>query len=122
MSAFGDVANIVPLQIWEGATARAWSGERAALAAIVLEPHSVVPEHSHDNEQTGILIHGRLTFRIGSETKELSAGATWVVTPNTPHEVEAGEGGATLIELFAPPRTDWNALPSVECGPIAPFG
>ena len=121
MSAFEDVRTIVPLRIWDGVVARVWSGEHAALAAIELEPSSIVPEHSHDNEQTGLLLRGSLTFRVGEETKELVPGATWVVPAKVPHEVHVGAEGALLVELFAPPRSDWVGLPTVEPGPVAPF-
>ena len=33
-----------------------------------------VPEHSHANEQVGILIEGSVTFRIGDETAEVEPG------------------------------------------------
>jgi quercetin dioxygenase-like cupin family protein len=120
MSAFDDLREIVPLQIWEGVVGRAVEGREATLAAIELEPDVAVPEHQHVNEQTGILIRGTLTFRVGDETKELAPGATWVIPAKIPHSVQAGGAGAFLIELFAPPRTDWGGLERLE--PSAPPG
>ncbi len=66
-----------------------------------------MPEHQHVNEQIGILTGGSLTFWIGGEEGELRPGATWVIPANTPHSVRSGPDGATLIEVFSPPRTDW---------------
>jgi len=110
MSHFEDIAEIEPLQIWDGLVGWAVSGEEAALTAIEIEPNAVVPEHSHPNEQTGILIKGSLTFRIGDERRELEPGALWVIPADVPHDVVAGPDGAFLVELFAPPRADWGHL------------
>ena len=85
-------------------------GDEATLAAIELEPGAVVPEHAHLNEQTGILVSGSLTFTIGGETKEVRPGAMWVIPAHTPHSVVVGPDGASLVELFAPPRADWGGL------------
>jgi quercetin dioxygenase-like cupin family protein len=122
MSAFSDLRELVPQQIWEGVVGRSVHGAAATLAAIELAPNADVPEHAHPNEQTGLLLHGSLTFRIGEETKELGPGAMWVIPANTPHQVEAGADGAALVELFAPPRADWAGLERLQPGPAHAFG
>jgi quercetin dioxygenase-like cupin family protein len=120
LSAFDHLAEIIPLQIWNGVVGRVVSGKQASLAAVSLEPDTKVPEHSHVNEQTGMLVSGSLTFRIGDESKDLAPGATWVIPANVPHSVDAGPEGAFLIELFAPPRDDWAGLERLE--PSRPAG
>jgi quercetin dioxygenase-like cupin family protein len=120
VSAFDDLREIVPLQIWNGVVGRAVSGEEATLVAIDLEAGTEVPEHRHVNEQIGILLRGSLTFRIGDERKELRPGSTWVIPADVPHSVDAGPEGAFLVELFAPPRADWAALERLE--PSTPQG
>ncbi len=107
MTAFDHLNEIAPNVIWDGVIGRSLHGAEATLAAIELEPDADVPEHAHVNEQIGILIGGGLTFRIGDEQRELRPGATWVIPAHTPHSVTAGPEGATLIEVFAPARTDW---------------
>ena len=121
MSAFDELREIVPLQVWGGVVARAVSGEEATLAAIELDPNTEVPEHHHVNEQIGILVRGALTFVIGEESKELGPGATWVIPADVPHAVSVGPGGAFLIELFAPPRADWGGLDRLEPSPPPGF-
>jgi quercetin dioxygenase-like cupin family protein len=110
MSAFGDIGSSDPLQIWDGVAGWTAGGDRVTLALIELEPDSVVPEHSHENEQVGILLKGSMTFRIGGEARDLTAGATWSIPSGTPHDVRTGPDGATLVEVFAPGRTDWSGL------------
>jgi quercetin dioxygenase-like cupin family protein len=110
MTAFSDISQLEILQIWDGVTGRAVAGEEATLAYIELEPNTVVPEHRHPNEQTGLLVRGSLRFTIGDEAKDLAPGAMWVIPADVPHTVTAGPDGAALAELFAPPRADWAAL------------
>jgi len=119
MTSFGSTGGIEHLRIWDGITAQAVEGERTTLAVIDLEPGSTVPEHHHDNEQLGVLVRGTMTFRIGEETRELSAGDTWRILSHVPHEVTAGPDGALAVECFAPARADWAGLERVP-GRAAP--
>jgi quercetin dioxygenase-like cupin family protein len=121
LSAFDDLREIVPLQVWTGVVGRAVSGNEATLAAIELDAGTQVPEHQHVNEQIGILISGTLTFRIGDESKDLRPGSTWVIPANVPHSVDTGPDGAFLIELFAPPRADWAGLERLTPSPPPGF-
>jgi quercetin dioxygenase-like cupin family protein len=77
-----------------------------------------VPEHQHVNEQTGILLRGSLTFTIGEESKEVRPGAMGVIPANVPHSVTVGPEGATLAELFSPPRADWSGLERLPAAPV----
>jgi quercetin dioxygenase-like cupin family protein len=120
MSAFDDLRDISPLQVWPGLIARALTGNEATLAQIELEPNVDVPEHSHVNEQIGILTAGSMTFRIGDEEQELQPGATWVIPAHVPHSVSSGAQGAALIEVFVPRRDDWADREVLE--PRAPNG
>jgi len=108
MSAFDRLHDIAPQQIWPGLIGRSVQGDSATLSAIELDPGIDVPEHSHVNEQIGILTGGSITFRIGGEEQELAPGATWIIPAHVPQSVRSGPHGATLIELFAPRRDDWG--------------
>jgi len=117
MSAFADLAGIGPQDIWNGVVVRAVHGERITLGVVELGPDAVVPEHSHENEQLGIVLSGAVMFRVGDETRELGPGGTWRIPANVPHEVTAGPQGAAVIDVFAPTRDDWSAF---EPGPARP--
>ncbi len=119
MSAFVDLGEIAPQVLFDGLLARTVVGERMTLAVIELEPNSVVPEHSHDNEQLGVLASGSVTFRIGDEERELGPGSTWRIPAHVSHEVRTGPDGAVAVEVFAPARTDWDGLERGE--PTAPI-
>lgn len=117
MTSFDHIDTVTPLVVRNGVVGRALPGEQVTLALIELDPDSVVPEHAHPNEQVGILLRGSLRFRIGDEERELLRGATWSIPAHAPHEVHAGPEGATLVEAFAPARTDWAALERLDAAP-----
>ena len=110
MSFFQHLDGMERLQIWDGLVGRSASGSEASLVVIEIEPDTAVPEHQHPNEQTGLLLKGTMTFTVGGETQELRPGAMWVIPGEVPHNVRSGPDGALLVELFAPPRTDWGDL------------
>jgi quercetin dioxygenase-like cupin family protein len=110
VSAFEKLERVAPLPIWHGIVARAVSGERLTLSVVELDPGAVVAEHAHENEQLGLVLQGSMDFRVGGERRELGPGETWTIPPNTPHEAVAGQDGAVVIDVFAPPRDDWAAL------------
>jgi quercetin dioxygenase-like cupin family protein len=110
VSAFAELPAIGPQDIWNGVAVRAVHGERLTLGIVELEPDSVVPEHSHENEQLGMVLAGSLTFRVADESRELGPGGTWRIPANVPHEVVTGPDGAVVIDVFAPTRDDWSAF------------
>ncbi len=114
---FGELAALQPLQVWDGVVAWAVHGEGVTLTLIELEPGAVIPEHRHENEQVGILVSGSLSFRIGDESRDVDPGATWRIGANTPHELTIGGEGAVVVEVFAPPRDDWESLERLEPRP-----
>ena len=117
MSAFDELGEIEAQALFEGIAARAVHGERITLAVVELDPDTVLPEHSHENEQLGIVLRGSLTFRVGSEERLLGPGDTWRIPSNTPHFAQTGAEGAVVIDVFAPPRADWEAAERLESRP-----
>jgi len=117
VSAFDNIRAIPPQQVWERILARSVQGERLTLAVVELEPGAVAAEHSHENEQLGIVLRGSIRFRVGNEERELGPGGTWNIPPGTPHEATAGADGATVIDVFAPGRNDWAAFERQEARP-----
>lgn len=84
-------------------------GDRMMLAHVYLKKGSIVPRHSHDNEQLTYILEGALRFSIGDDGAEeiiVRAGEVLVIPSNVPHQAEALED--TLdVDVFSPPRQDW---------------
>ena len=114
---FESIAALEPYAIFPGAVARAVHGARLTLAVIDLEPGCAVPEHDHHNEQLGVVIRGSVTMVIEGESRILHAGETYFAPAGVPHAATAGEGGATVVDVFSPARADWEALTRLEPSP-----
>lgn len=110
MSNLSTLAEIAPIQVWDGIRARRVQGEQLTLAVVELDPDAIVPEHTHPAEQNGLVISGRMTFRVGDEERELGPGGTWRILGGMPHSATAGPDGAVVIDVFSPIRADWDAL------------
>jgi quercetin dioxygenase-like cupin family protein len=118
MTNLADLAEIVPIQVFDGIRARRVEGERITLAVVELDPGAVVPEHRHPHEQNGMVITGQMTFRVGPDERVLGPGGTWRILGDVPHTATAGPDGAVVIDVFSPIRSDWEALPVL--GPEQP--
>jgi quercetin dioxygenase-like cupin family protein len=114
MSAFDSLSSLDLQRIWDGVHGRVIHGDRQTFSVVELDANSVVPEHSHDQEQLGMCISGSLLFRVGDESRELGPGETWSIPGNVPHEVQVGPDGAVVIDVFAPTRDDWREAPNVD--------
>jgi quercetin dioxygenase-like cupin family protein len=117
MSVFADFATETPLRIWDGVVGRAVHGERVTLSVVELDAGTVIPEHTHENEQVGLVVVGSVVFRVGHERRKLGPGGGWCIIANTPHEVVTGPDGAVVVEAFSPCRDDWNRLEREEPRP-----
>ena len=85
------------------------TARRMMLAQVFLDKGSVVPMHSHENEQLTYILEGALHFWIGDDGQEevvVRAGEVLVIPSHVPHKAEALED--TLdVDIFSPPRQDW---------------
>jgi len=81
-------------------------GETVMVARVLLKKGSVVPRHSHHNEQVTYILEGALKFIIDGKEVVVSAGEVLCIPPNMPHEAEALEDTVDL-DIFNPPREDW---------------
>jgi quercetin dioxygenase-like cupin family protein len=88
---------------------RVITSDRMMLAHVYLAKGSIVPRHSHENEQLTYILQGALKFWIGDDGAQeliVRAGEVLVIPSNVPHRAEALED--TLdVDVFDPPRKDW---------------
>ncbi len=82
------------------------AGERTMLARIILRKGSIVPQHSHDNEQITYVLEGALKFVIEGKELIVRGGEILIIPSNMPHSAEALEDTVDL-DIFCPPREDW---------------
>lgn len=90
---------------------RTVTGDQAQVSLFHLKAGAEVPRHQHENEQLTIVLSGAIRFVYGpadEESRTLRPGEVLVTPPDLPHRVEVLED-TQVIDVFAPPRTDWAA-------------
>jgi quercetin dioxygenase-like cupin family protein len=95
------------MQLFPGALSGLVAGQQLMLSFLELEQGSRVPEHSHPHEQAGLMLEGKLRFRIGNEEQVLAPGDAFLVPPDMAHSGEVLEGPARVLDIFSPPREDY---------------
>ncbi|MBW4437057.1 MAG: cupin domain-containing protein [Pleurocapsa minor GSE-CHR-MK-17-07R] len=81
--------------------------DEAMLCEFFLERDSVVPDHSHMNDQVGYVIHGRVEMTIGGIAKVLVRGDSYAIPGGIVHSARALED-SIAIDVFSPPRDDYR--------------
>ena len=88
---------------------RVVTGDRTMLAHVYLAKDSIVPKHSHDNEQFTYILEGALHFWLGEDGDvelDVRAGEVLHIPSNLPHKAQALEDTVDL-DVFTPVRQDW---------------
>lgn len=72
-----------------------------------IEPHAVLPEHSHPHEQVCHVIDGQFELTIDGESKVLEAGGVGIIPS---HAVHSGKAltHCHVIDVFYPIREDYR--------------
>ena len=94
-------------ELTKGITTRIFPGEKAMLSLVRVEPNAKGTVHSHDEEQWGFLIKGSLTRFHGEEKFEAVQGDFWRTPGGIMHSVIGGPKGALILDVFAPPRSEY---------------
>jgi quercetin dioxygenase-like cupin family protein len=95
------------MELFPGAQSGLVAGRQLMLSFLEMEAGAKVPEHSHPHEQAGLMLEGRLRFRIGGEERVLGPGDAFLVPPDMVHAGEVLEGPARVLDIFSPPREDY---------------
>jgi quercetin dioxygenase-like cupin family protein len=82
------------------------TGQEVMLARILLKKGSIVPQHSHHNEQFSYVLDGAVKFWIDGKEIIVRSGEVLGIPGHMPHKVEALEDSVSL-DVFSPPRADW---------------
>ena len=81
-------------------------GEKTHMVKLIFGKGSVVPVHSHSQEQTGYLIKGKIVLTIDGVEHEIDEGDSWSIGGNVSHGAAMTED-SVAVEIFSPPREDY---------------
>ena len=85
------------------------TGELMTVARIYFEDGSVVPMHSHHNEQVTQVLKGTMRFVFGDDrakSVDIGPGGVVVIPAHVPHEARC-MGDVEEMDMWAPRRDDW---------------
>jgi quercetin dioxygenase-like cupin family protein len=92
----------------DGVTTRIFVGEKAMLSVARLAPNAAGQVHSPAEEQWGICLGGDCVRIQDGEEVPVKAGDFWCTPGGVPHGIRAGAKGATVIDIFSPPRGEYT--------------
>ena len=98
----------IPRKLADGISARIFVGEQAMLSIVRVEPNSQGKNHSHPEEQWGILLEGECVRIQGDQEIVVKAGDFWHTPGNVVHGIRTGSVGALVLDIFSPPRQDYK--------------
>lgn len=90
-----------------GVTLRTMWGEKIMMSMVDIAPNSVVPMHSHPNEQAGMVLEGEFDFTIGGETTRMKQGDVYIIPGGVEHGLVANDEPSKALDIFSPPREDY---------------
>jgi quercetin dioxygenase-like cupin family protein len=98
----------IPRTLAEGITTRIFPGQHVMLSVVDVAPHSAGTPHSHPEEQWGVLLKGECVRVQGGEEIAMKAGDFWCTPGGVMHTVRTGAAGATILDIFSPPREEYR--------------
>ncbi len=103
-----DLSNGIPRELAEGLSTRIFVGEQAMLSIVTIEPNANGNSHSHPEEQWGYLLKGSGVRTQAGQEVQVKVGDFWRTPGGVPHSFKGGAEGATVLDLFAPPREEYK--------------
>lgn len=94
-------------QLAEGISTRIFPGDQAMLSLVRCESNAAGSIHSHPQEQWGVCLEGS-GVRIQDDVEvAFSKGDFWRTPGGVEHGIRVGPDGATVLDIFAPPRDEY---------------
>ncbi|MGI9354705.1 MAG: cupin domain-containing protein [Rhizobiaceae bacterium] len=91
----------------KGLTTTIFSGEKAMLSVVTIEPGAMGVMHSHAEEQWGVVLEGSATRYQDDLTFEIVEGDFFRTPPHAKHTMKAGSDGVRVLDIFAPVREEY---------------
>lgn len=81
-------------------------GQHTLMVEFLLDKGSDLPKHTHPHEQTGYLVSGHITLRVGPEESEIRPGDSWTIPGNVEHSATIHQD-SVAVEVFSPVRKEY---------------
>lgn len=107
-SFYCDLPHREPKEMVPGVSIRTFWGKEMLISFADFKRQAVVPEHQHQEEQMGVIIHGEIELTIGGETRWLKPGDSYIIPSQVTHSARAGDAPARAMDIFSPVRKDYQ--------------
>jgi quercetin dioxygenase-like cupin family protein len=99
-----EIDEIETVQFAQGLTFRPVLGKDALVNWVSYEPYTVVPVHSHVEEQFTFVLDGEFEFECDGETRTLRRGSVVHIPAGVPHGARTYDTTCLQVDVFSPPR------------------
>ncbi|MCL2151406.1 MAG: cupin domain-containing protein [Oscillospiraceae bacterium] len=93
--------------IGKNADMRVITSENISVSEFEFRETIDLPIHSHNSEQTTIVVEGEMTIRYGTIEKKMSAGDACIIPANIPHCATISKIPFKSYDIFYPFREDF---------------
>jgi quercetin dioxygenase-like cupin family protein len=108
---FFNISNMqqgIARKLGEGIATRIFVGENVMISVARIEPNTAGSVHSHPEEQWGLLLEGACVRIQDGEDVAVEVGDFWCTPGGVEHGIRTGAEGATVIDVFSPPRPEYR--------------
>ena len=103
-----DMSQGISRTLADGLETRVFPGENVMLSVVRIGPNKSGEVHSHPQEQWGVLLEGSGVRTQDGVEHEVQAGNFWQTPGNVPHGFRADSEGAVVLDIFSPPREEYQ--------------
>jgi quercetin dioxygenase-like cupin family protein len=103
-----DMSQGIARTLSEGLETRIFPGDNVMLSVVRIGPDKSGAEHSHPQEQWGVLLEGSGVRTQDGVEHAVAAGDFWQTPGDMPHSFRAGAEGAVVLDVFSPPREEYR--------------
>jgi quercetin dioxygenase-like cupin family protein len=89
-----------------GVRTRTFWGENMLAGVVDLDANTIVPAHSHPQEQCTYLLEGELVMEVGGQKHAMRPGEMFIIPGNVEHGVYVGPNATRVLDVFSPARED----------------
>lgn len=108
----GDLSKGIQRQLSEGLDTSIFVGDNVMVSFVHCKPGARGALHSHPEEQWGVLLEGSGVRTQDGERIPVKKGDFWQTPGGVEHAFEGGPEGATVLDIFSPPREEYRSAGS----------
>ena len=103
-----DMSQGISRTLADGLETRIFPGDNVMLSVVRIAPNKSSEIHSHPQEQWGVLLEGSGVRTQDGVEHEVRVGNFWQTPGHVPHGFRADSEGAVVLDIFSPPREEYQ--------------